>query len=413
MKIAIVGSGVSGLVAAYLLGREHEVSVFESNTYAGGHTHTVDVELDGRHHSVDTGFIVYNQRTYPFFCRLLDALGLSGQPADMSLSVSCERTGTEYATHSMSALFATRRNVIDPGFYRMLRQILRFNREARELLQSESNLTLGEYLSSRGYAPRFVDHYITPMGAAIWSAAPDRFLDFPASTFIRFFENHGLLDHKDKLQWMVLPGGSRTYVDRLLEGLHGRVHLGCPVLSARRRDDAAELLLPDGVRLQFDHLIMACHSDQALRLLEDRSEEERSVLGSIGYQENDVVLHTDSSVMPSRAAAWASWNYRIRDEQHDSVAVTYDMNRLQSMESSRPLLVTLNGSEQIDEASVLRRFTYHHPVFDNAAIDAQRRREEIDGVERTHFCGAYWGYGFHEDGVNSALAVCERFGVEF
>lgn len=411
MKIAIIGSGVSGLVATYLLSAEHDVTLFEADGRVGGHTNTVDVELDGKLHSVDTGFIVFNETTYPNFCALLERIDVASRPSDMSFSVTCERSGQEYATHSLRGLFARRRNLLDPRFLLMIGAILRFNRESSAAPDLGPDLTLAEYLEAGRFPKRFVDHYIVPMGAAIWSAAPKRFLDFPAQTFIRFFANHGLLDHKRSLPWRVVRGGSRNYVNALLQRTLAKVHTNCPVLSARRRADSVELLLPDGVRMRFDHAIFACHSDQALSLLEDRSDAESNILGDIEYQTNHTALHFDDTVMPSRKNAWASWNYRIPAGARDSVAVTYDMNRLQGIISTRPLLVTLNCDDRIDPSKVLKRLTYHHPVYTRRTVRAQKHRSLIDGIARTHFCGAYWGHGFHEDGVKSALGVCERFGV--
>jgi len=413
MKIAVVGSGISGLVASWLLGREHDVTTFEADGHVGGHTHTVDVETGGERHRVDTGFIVYNERTYPNFCKLLDRLGVATQASEMSFSVACERSGLEYATHSVNGLFARRRNAMEPGFYRMLADITRFHRRGSALLRSpESNDgSLGEFLRSEGFSARFVDHYVVPMGAAIWSADPARFLDFPARTFLRFFDNHGLLDPREAPQWRVVKGGSRSYVDALTASMPSRIHTQCPVLSLRREADAVRVLLRDATSLRFDHVVVACHSDQALRLLEDASDDEHDVLGAIEYQNNRVTLHSDASLMPVRRAAWASWNYRIPAEPGAGLALTYDMNRLQGIASKAPLLVSLNSDHRIDPDLVLGRFEYQHPVFNGRALAAQRRRGRIDGGERTHYCGAYWGYGFHEDGVNSALAVCERFGI--
>jgi predicted NAD/FAD-binding protein len=416
LRIAIVGSGVSGLVAAHLLSPRHEVTVFEAGEHFGGHANTVDVVVDGNPCSVDTGFIVYNERTYPGFCRLLDRLGVATEPSDMSFSVSAGAAGLEYATHSMDGLFARRASLVDVGFYAMIREILRFNRESRELIagapEAESDLSLGEYLQSRRYGRRFIDHYIVPMGAAIWSAEPRRLLDFPAASFVRFFDNHGLLDHRESVAWRTVSGGSRSYVRALLVATPARFIARCPVFAVRRHADCVELLLPDAARLRFDHVIMACHSNQALSLLDDASVEETRVLGSIRYRPNDVVLHTDASVMPARRRAWASWNYRVDPERAADVQVTYWMNRLQNLDTPRPLFVSLNSDDRIDQRSVLRRFRYEHPVYDADTLAAQHDRARIDGNARTHFCGAYWGHGFHEDGVASARAVCSRFGVE-
>ncbi len=413
MKIAVVGTGVSGLVAAYFLGREHDITVVEADDRIGGHTNTVEVEIAGAQHRVDTGFIVYNEQTYPNFCRLLAELGVPTQASDMSFSVTCESTGLEYATHSLAGLFARRRNLIDPGFYAMLAEILRFNREAAAIVDSEDDTSLEEFLRALRFSRRFVDHYIVPMGAAIWSAAPDRFLRFPASAFARFFQNHGLLNHRTPVPWRVVRGGSRSYVDALTAPFRDRIRTGCPVLSVRRLSDGVELLLPDGAEVRFDHVVMACHSDQSLALLEDATDSEHEVLGAIAYQENEVLLHTDSRMMPKRSAAWASWNYLIPDDRRAEVMLTYDMNRLQSIVSSQPLLVSLNCADRIDQERVLRRFRYAHPVYTAETLRAQKRRTEIDGIERTHFCGAYWGNGFHEDGVRSALEVVARFGLGF
>ncbi len=414
MRIAVVGTGISGLVAAHLLGREHEVTVFESAGRIGGHSNTVTAEVDGRAHDVDTGFIVYNERTYPGFCRLLSTLGVATQPSDMSFSVSADDGSVEYATQTLDALFARRRNLVDPRFLAMLREVVRFNRDAQELLRGEASdaesQSLAEYLGEAGYSRRFLAHYLVPMGAAIWSAPPERFLEFPAATFLRFFDNHGLLDHRAPMRWRTITGGSRRYVDALVKATRARFHTSCPVLSARRSESGVELLLPDGLVARYDHAVFACHSNQALRLLEDASRAEREVLGAIAYQENDVVLHTDAAAMPRRRRAWASWNYRLTGD--GPVRLTYWMNRLQSLSSSKPLLVTLNSRQAIAPEEVLASFTYHHPVYDRAALKAQRERKEVDGVDRTHFCGAYWGHGFHEDGVQSALTVCRRFGLD-
>jgi len=294
----------------------------------------------------------------------------------------------------------------------MLADVVRFNREARALLgEEEEKATLGDYLCGGGYGPEFVEHYVIPMGAAIWSAPPSTFLQMPATTFVRFFHNHGLLEAQPSLPWRVVSGGSSRYTETLVAPFRDRIRVGCPVHSVRRRSDRVEVSSTDGVD-EFDHVVMAVHSDQALRLLADSTGLEQKLLGSIAYQENEVVLHTDESLLPRRTAARASWNYLVPRESERRVLVTYDMNRLQGISSRRRFLVTLNGADLIDPATVLRRFVYHHPVFDSAAVSAQKLHTEISGRERTHFCGAYWGHGFHEDGVNSALAVCSQLGVE-
>lgn len=409
-QVAVVGTGISGLVAARLIDQSHSVTVFEASARVGGHTNTVDVEVGGDRHAVDSGFIVYNEVTYPLFTRLLALLGIETQESDMSFSVTCERTGVEYATRSLGALFAQRRNLVRPSFYRMLGDILRFQREARAVLDDDGEPTLADLVEAQRYSRVFVDRFLVPMGAAIWSASPQRLLQFPARTFVRFFWNHGLLALDGEGRWRVVRGGSRRYVDSLIAPLRSRIRVSTPVAGIRRHERGVEVRTGEGRRERFDDVVLACHSDEALRLLEDPTEAERRVLGGIPYQRNEVALHTDARLMPSRRAAWASWNYRIPARAQDCVAVTYDMNRLQRIESHEPLLVTLNCTERIEPRRVLATFGYDHPVFSVGAIRAQTERAAIDGVRNTHYCGAYWGHGFHEDGVASALAVARRFG---
>jgi predicted NAD/FAD-binding protein len=412
MRIAIVGAGVSGLVCAHRLHRRHEIEVFEADARIGGHAHTVDVELDGEPHAVDTGFIVYNEQTYPAFTRLLAELRVETRPSDMSFSVSCERSGLEWASHGASAFFAQRRNLLRPAFWRLLREKLRFDREAPALLATPGEkATLGEWLCGRGYGQGFVDHYVVPMGAAIWSADPDEFLRFPAASFVRFFANHGLLALSPGVSWRVVHGGSRSYVEALAAPFRDRIRTGCAVRALRRTRRAVELATADGALRRFDRVILACHSDQALRLLADASGRERWLLGSVRYQRNEALLHTDSAAMPRLRRAWASWNYRVPRERRGHALVTYHMNRLQGLRTRTPVYVTLNGADLVDPARVLRRFDYEHPVFDAEALVAQRHYAALDGQDRTHFCGAWWGWGFHEDGVQSALAVCRRLGA--
>jgi predicted NAD/FAD-binding protein len=413
VRIGIVGTGISGLVCARLLHEGHDLTIFEASDRIGGHTNTVDVELADERHAVDTGFIVYNERTYPHFTRLLRRLGVETRPSDMSFGVACESSGLEWASSSLDTIFAQRRNVFRRSFHRMLRDVLRFNRESRRLLASgDEKVTLGDYLCGAGYSPEFVERYVIPMGAAIWSASPAEFLHFPAATFIRFFANHGLLDRHDRVMWRVIAGGSRRYVDALVAPFRARIRTSCPVHAVARHAGGVEIASGDGQIERFDRVVMAVHSDQALRLLRDASDVERRVLGAIRYQENEAILHTDTSVMPRWSRAWASWNYRIPREPREQVFVTYHMNRLQSLRSKYSLLVTLNAADRIDPARVLGRFSYHHPVFDSDAIAAQKFHSVIDGRRGVHFCGAYWGSGFHEDGVRSALTVCRAFGRE-
>jgi len=413
MKIAIVGTGIAGNVAARKLAKEHEITVFEADSRIGGHTNTVDVVAAGGRWAVDTGFIVFNDATYPNFIALLDELDVPSQTSDMSFSVRDERTGLEYNGASLNALFAQRKNLLRPAFYRMLLDILRFNREAPALLQQpENRITLGEYLDRHGYSAEFAEHYIVPMGAAIWSATPGGMREVPASFFIRFFQNHGLLSVNDRPVWRVIQDGSRTYVDRLVADHRDRIRLNTPVESIRRYRHGVEVKARGLPAQRFDQVFLACHSDQALRLLADPTPEEQAVLGAIRYQRNEAVLHTDNSLMPRRRLAWAAWNYHVPagPAQADGrVRLTYNMNILQSLSAPVDFCVTLNHSDAIDERKIIQAIDYSHPIFTERAIAAQRRHREIDGVRRTYYCGAYWRYGFHEDGVVSALDALRHF----
>jgi len=405
MKIAIIGTGIAGMTAAHRLHREHDITVFEANGYIGGHTNTVTVQQAGREYAVDTGFIVFNDWTYPNFCALLDELGVASQPSNMSFSVTCERTGLEYNGNSLNSLFAQRRNLLRPSFYRMLRDILRFNREAPALLAGDDELTLEAFLREGGYGREFVEHYIIPMGAAIWSAEPDIMRRFPARCFAGFFKNHGLLNVAERPQWRVIQGGSKRYIECLTAPYASRIRLNTPVQAVQRFADHVRVKSRNSEVERFDAVVFACHSDQALRLLADPSVDERAILGAIPYQENEAVLHTDARLMPKRRLAWAAWNYHLPATPRLRVPVTYNMNILQSLDAPEPFCVTLNYAEAIDPAKILYRTVYHHPVYTPESVAAQRRRSYIDGVNRTWYCGAYWYNGFHEDGVRSALDV--------
>jgi predicted NAD/FAD-binding protein len=417
VRIAIVGTGVSGLVAAHRLRRAHELTLFEAGAHVGGHVHTHAVELAGRRHAIDTGFIVFNRRTYPIFCALLEELGVEAQDSDMSFSVRCERTGLEWNGRNLDTLFAQRSNLLRPSFLAMVRDILRFNREALELLEDrEGRWTLGEWLAHKRYSKSFVQNYAVPMGAAIWSAGESDLQAFPARAFAAFFHNHGMLQVDGRPQWLTVKGGSRSYVEALIAPLAGRIRLRTPVRRIRRvgagSDAGVELTLDGGEVQRFDQVVIATHSDQALRLLADPSPQEREILGAIRYQENEALLHTDASVLPRRRKCWASWNYHIvRPEEPirpGPVAVTYWMNKLQTLDCPETVCVTLNRAHAVDPARILERITYHHPQFTRESLAAQARRDEISGVRRTWYCGAYWGYGFHEDGAKSGAAVAER-----
>ena len=409
MKIAIIGTGIAGNVAAYKLHREHDITVFEAAGYVGGHTNTVDVFESGRRIAVDTGFIVFNNRTYPNFIQLLDEIGQASQESEMSFSVQSEDGRFEYSGSSLNTLFAQRSNLFRPSFHRMIRDILRFNDEALGDADNVSaNETLGDYLFKNGYCHEFVDHYLVPMAAAIWSAEPVSILDMPVRFLVRFFANHGLLQLRDRPIWRVIEGGSREYVHKLVAGHRDRIRLNSPVRSVRRIDDRVEITSDTGGRELFDYVFLACHSDQALRLLQDPSETEREVLGAIRYQQNEAILHTDTALMPRRRRAWAAWNYHIPKDASRHVAVTYNMNILQSLEARQQYCVTLNNDRHIDPGKIIQRIQYEHPVYSRGAVAAQQRQADVN-VDRTFYCGAYWRNGFHEDGVFSALQALEHF----
>jgi len=411
MRIAVIGSGISGMVAAYLLSPAHEVSVFEGNDYIGGHTHTIDVAIGEKRYAVDTGFIVFNSQTYPNFTRLIEKLGVTWQPSTMSFSLQCRKTGLVFSPSSLNALFAQRRNLLRPSFYRMLMDALRFRAESPALLAGkDDSITLSDYLERHRYSRLFIDHFIIPMGSAIWSADPDRFREFPARYFVEFFNNHGFLNIRNQPQWRVIKGGSREYVGPLIRGFKDRIRTKTPVASIRRWPDRVAVTPVNGETEYFDQVIIATHSDQALALLDDPSDAEHQILGSIAYQENETVLHTDTAVLPLERSTWASWNYYNPPEKRGRVAVTYNMNILQNLTAEETFCVSLNWPGRLDPAKIYRKLIYQHPVYTPPGLAARKRHTEINGVNRTYFCGAYWGYGFHEDGVNSALEVCKHFG---
>lgn len=414
MRIAIIGSGVSGLVCAHLLHQRHDVVLYEADDRPGGHSHTHRVELPDITADVDTGFLVYNERTYPLFRRFLDRLGVATQPSDMSFSVSDARTGIEWRGTSPSTVFAQRRNVARPAFWRMLADVGRFNRLARELLEDPppDDVTLEDVLGSHRWSPGFRDWYLIPLGSSIWSADPTTFTRIPATIFARFFERHGLLRLRDQPRWRTVTGGSRTYVQAILGPLQaeGRLRLGTPIDKIRREAGGVELVSRGGAE-SFDHVVVATHSDQALRLLSDPDRLENETLGAIRYQPNRATLHTDARLLPRNRRAWASWNYHRLHADTDQATLTYHLNRLQGIASTTPVLLTLNEDHAIDPESVLARMDYAHPVLDHGAVIAQGRHGEINGARRTWYCGAYWGNGFHEDGVRSAAETCRALGV--
>jgi predicted NAD/FAD-binding protein len=407
LRIAIVGGGIAGLYTAHCLAPLADIQVFEAGSHPGGHSNTVEVAMDGQRLAIDTGFIVYNERNYPHFSALLKSLGVATQPSDMSFSFRCSARGLEYrGDNTFDAIFAQRRNLLRPSFLRMIAGILRFNRLADALVASPPDRTLGDFLAQHGFAGPVVDDYLLPMAGAIWSVEPGKILEFPARHFGEFCQNHGLLQVEGRPQWRTVTGGSREYVRALVRPFRDRVHVGTPVERIERHPGHVVVKARGRAAQHFDQVVLACHSDQALALLADATPAEREVLGAIGWQDNDVVLHTDTRLLPRRRRAWASWNYH-RDPHGpgDRVSVTYNLTHLQSLPTRRQFLVTLNRGELVDPATVIHRETYAHPVYTAPSMRARARQGEINGPNRTYFCGAYWGFGFHEDGVRSALAV--------
>lgn len=413
MRIAVVGSGIAGLASAWLLSRRHDVTLFEAADRLGGHTHTHAIEIGGRTLDVDTGFIVHNPAHYPLLTRLFDELGVATQPTTMSFSVHTEREGLEYNATTLDTLFCQRRNLLSPRFLGMVRDLLRFYREAPALLaQPGDGPTLGAYLDNGGYGALFRDAHLVPMASALWSSPPDTILDFPARYLVQFMANHQMLQVSGRPEWRVVRGGSTRYVDALRARWPVQVRLRTPV-RAVRRDAESVTLATDGGEARFDQLVLACHSDQALALLQDASPQERAILGAMPYQTNDTVLHTDARLLPRRRKAWAAWNAHVPAAPDSPCTVSYWMNLLQGLQSPEPLIVTLNRTGAIDPARILRRMTYHHPVYTHASVAARARKDEIQGRQRTWFAGAYWGWGFHEDGMRSAVDVAAALGVRW
>jgi predicted NAD/FAD-binding protein len=408
MRIAVIGAGISGLTCAHRLRAEHELVIYEAGDRAGGHSNTVEVALPEGTHAVDTGFIVLNDRNYPNFERLLAELGVATQPSEMSFSVSDGRD-FEYSGSSPNGLFANRRHAADPAFLRMVGEYVRFNRDARALLHSsDEDPSLNEWLEQRGYSDAFIGKLIVPQAAAVWSANPEQMWSFPARFMLEFFDNHGMLGFRDRPRWRTVTGGSRVYVDAITGPLRNRLRLSTPVRSATRSVDAVTVTAAETE--EFDAVVFACHSDQALAILGDgATDRERELLGAIPYRPNEAVLHTDRSLLPRRRRAWASWNYHLAGAAKPTL--TYHMNRLQSLAASEELCVTLNRTEAIDPGKIIERIQYAHPIHTRAGIAAQKRHGEISGQNRTHFCGAYWASGFHEDGVVSGLRVARELGV--
>lgn len=415
-NIAIIGTGISGLTCAHLLHEEHTITVYEPNDYIGGHTATKDVQVNGEKTAVDTGFIVFNNWTYPNFIKLLTKLGVDYQPTEMSFSVRHQGTNIEYNGHNLNSLFAQRRNLFRPRFWRIVRDIVRFNKLCKALIEQAADTageTLSSFLTANNFSEDFSEHYIYPMCAAIWSASLAQTKDFPLTFFLQFFNNHGLLNIKDRPQWYTIKGGSREYIKPLVAPFESSIKLNCGVAAVDYSGQHVAVTDEHGDIRHFDEVIFACHSDQALAMLSTPTEDHQRVLGNIGYASNNVVLHNDVQQLPHRKRAWASWNYRLTgelNEQARPASVTYNMNILQRLSSPTTYCVSLNTTD-IAHSKVLGEYDYAHPQFSPTMVAAQQQREQICGQHHLHFCGAYWYNGFHEDGVRSALDVCKRFGA--
>ena len=413
MKIAIIGSGISGLTASYLLNKQHEITLFEKNDYIGGHTHTHDISIGEQTFSVDSGFIVYNEKTYPNFIKLLDILNVERQKTTMGFSIKSEVKNLEYAGNSLKSVFAQKRNYFRPSFLQMLIDIIRFNKKAKAEISLSPEITLGQYLEQNAYSQSFINHYIIPMGAAIWSTTAKLMMNMPALFFIRFFDNHGLLQIKDRSGWWVIKDGSKEYVKKIIGTFKERIRMESEVKTIKR--SAGKIFIShtsNGEEEIFDAVVIGTHSNQALKLLADPTKKEQTILGAIPYQTNSALLHTDTSILPKRKLAWASWNYYLDQDERKPVVLTYNMNILQRLDCKETFCVTLNSNDLIDRNKIIKELNYEHPLFTHESIKAQARKNEISGVNNTYYCGAYWRNGFHEDGVVSALDVCKNFGIE-
>ena len=409
MKIAIIGSGVSGLTAAHMLHKQHDISVFESGSYIGGHVNTIDVEDNGKVLGIDTGFIVFNDWTYPNFDKLIEKLDIKIQNTEMSFSVRCARSDFEWSGSGLKSLIFNSDNWNKTKAYKIFIEMLRFNKLSKTLLlANDFDISLGEFLNRNNFSDEFIHYYILPMGAAIWSSEPNKIREFPAQSFLHFFMNHGLLNLKHRPQWKSIVGGSKQYVTELTIPFKNKIHLNSAVQQVRRVAGRIEIFAKNRSPEYFDHVIFACHSDQALKLIEYPSNDEQNILGGIRFSRNLAILHTDSSLMPKRKSSWSSWNYFVPKKEQSSVTVTYYMNRLQNLKTKKDYFVTLNQKEYLKESDIIKTINYTHPIFDSAAIKAQQKHDLINGIQQTWYCGAYWRNGFHEDGVWSAIQTVNK-----
>jgi predicted NAD/FAD-binding protein len=408
MKIAIIGSGISGNTLAYYLNPHHQITLFESNDRIGGHSHTHHIDIFNQKVSVDTGFIVFNKKTYPNFLKLLHELKVPYENSAMSFSVKDSQKDFEYNGTSLNALFAQRKNFMNPRFYKMISEILRFNKSSIILLSSDEEISLGDYLKREGYSDFFKKYYILPMGSAIWSSNIKTMMEFPAKFFIQFFNNHGMLNINDRPQWLTISGGSINYVNKMIEPFRKKIKLNQNIKYVERKKDHIAIHHKDRIE-KFDWVFFACHSDEALKLIKSPGLHEKNILKAIPYTDNEVVLHYDDHFMPKRKLAWAAWNYHIDDNANSPASLTYNMNILQNLKTEAPLLVTLNPMQKINKKKIIKTLSYAHPQYSLRSIEAQSKYHLISGVNRTSFAGAYWGNGFHEDGVKSALDAIQQF----
>jgi predicted NAD/FAD-binding protein len=408
MKIAIIGSGISGNTLAYHLNSNHQITLFESNSRVGGHSHTHEIEIFNQKLNVDTGFIVFNKKTYPHFLNLLHELKVPYENSAMSFSVKDSQKDFEYNGTNLNALFAQRKNLISPTFYKMIKEILRFNKNSTLLLKNNEEISLGEYLDREAYSDFFKKYYILPMGSAIWSSDVKTMMTFPAKFFVRFFDNHGMLNINDRPQWLTITGGSINYVKKLISPFEKKIKLNSQIKSVERKNDHVAIQFHDRTE-RFDWVFFACHSDEALKLIKSPTQDEKNVLKAIPYTDNEVILHFDERFMPRRKLAWAAWNYHVTEDSSSPVSLTYNMNILQNLKTNVPVLVTLNPQEKIDKHKIIKKLSYAHPQYSLKSIEAQSKHHLISGVNRTSFAGAYWGNGFHEDGVKSAIDAIEQF----
>ena len=408
MKIAIVGSGISGNSLAYTLSKEHDITLFEKNNRLGGHSHTHEIISHGKKINVDTGFIVFNKKTYPLFTKLLDELNVHYEKSDMSFSVFSKDRNFEYNGTTLNTLFSQRKNIFNYKFIKMIYEIIKFNKVALTLLSAKTEISLETFLRQNNFSDYFCKNYILPMGSAIWSSNINSMLKFPAVFFVKFFNNHGMLNINDRPQWLTVTNGSKEYVEKLTASIKKNIRLNCPVKAVKRNKDSVEVKSSDGTEI-FDYIFFACHSDEALKLISDPSTQEKEVLSSIPYSKNEVTLHTDESIMPNNKLTWAAWNYNIDSTNDMPIALTYNMNILQNLKTQQTILVTLNDNGNINPEKVLKKINYDHPLFSLKSVEAQKNYGIISGVNRTGYAGAYWGNGFHEDGISSAYKAIKFF----